>query len=177
MLPKHARIYCPKINLPCFDCLYRGHAASDKVCEAKDASLTIFEEAAEVGFVTRNRFRTEGAAAGYYPIVTLGQVRHLDNMGGYSRLMAMEVANAERLVEEGARLHSAWVGAEPFYTQAAALKGFFRAAVDAASAAEVGDAILEGTTHRQRRIRPSVNFRQRFCPAENTDTAWGDQVD
>jgi hypothetical protein len=92
-------------------------------------------------------------------MVTLGQVRHVDNMGGYSRLMAMEVADAECLVDEGARLHSAWVGAEPFYTQVAALKGFFRAAGDAAYAPEVGDAILEGTTHRQRRIRPSVNFR------------------
>jgi hypothetical protein len=112
-----------------------------------------------VGFITINCFRTEGAAAGYYPMVTLGQVRHVDNMGGYSRLMAMEVADAECLVDEGARLHSAWVGAEPFYTQVAALKGFFRAAGDAAYAPEVGDAILEGTTHRQRRIRPSVNFR------------------
>jgi hypothetical protein len=125
----------------------------------------------------RNPFRTEGAAAGYYPILTLGQVQHVDNMEGYSRLLAMEVADAERLVDKGARLHTAWVGAEPFYTQAAALKGFLGAAVDAANAAEVGDAILAGTTHRQRRIRPSVNFRQRFCPAENTDTAWGDQVD
>jgi hypothetical protein len=177
MLPKHARIYCPKINLRSFDCLHQGHAASDKVCKATDANLAIFEEAANLGFVTRNRFQTEGAAAGYYPILTLGQVRHVDNMGGYSRLLAMEVADTERLADEGARLHTAWVGAEPFYTQAAALKGFLGAAGDAANAAEVGDAILEGTTHRQRRIRPPVNFRQRFCPAENTDTAWGDQVD
>jgi hypothetical protein len=41
MLPKHARIYCSKINLRCFDCLHRGHATSDKVCKAKDANLTI----------------------------------------------------------------------------------------------------------------------------------------
>jgi hypothetical protein len=27
------------------------------------------------------------------------------------------------------------------------------------------------------RIRTSVNFRQRFCPTENTNFAWGDQVD
>jgi hypothetical protein len=89
MLPKHTRIYCPKINLWCFDYLHRGHAASDKVCKAKDANLAIFEEAANLGFVTRNRFRTEGAAAGYYPILTLGQVQHVDNMGGYSRLLAI----------------------------------------------------------------------------------------
>jgi hypothetical protein len=89
----------------------------------------------------------------------------------------MEVADAERLVDEGARLHTEWVGAEPFYTQAAALKAFLGATGDAAYAAEVGNAIMEGTTHRQRRIRPSVNFRQRFCPAEDTGTAWGDQVD
>jgi hypothetical protein len=165
MLPKHARIYCPKINMRCFDCLHRVHAASDKVCKAKDANLTIFEEAANLGFVTRNRFRTEGAASGYYPILTLGQVRHVDNMGGYSRLLAMEVANAERLVDEGARLHTEWVGAEPYYTQAAASRAFLGATGDAANAAEVGDAIMEGTTHRQRRIRPLVNFRRRFCPA------------
>jgi hypothetical protein len=125
MLPKHARIYCPKINLLCFDCLHRGHAASDNVYEAKEANLYIFKEAATVGFVTRNRFRTEGSAAGYYPIVTLGQVRHVENMGGYLRLMAMEVADAELLVNEGAQLHTEWVGAEPFYTQAAAKSGFF----------------------------------------------------
>jgi hypothetical protein len=52
MLLKHARIYCPKINLWCFDCLHRGHAASDKVCKAKDTNLTIFEEAANLGIVT-----------------------------------------------------------------------------------------------------------------------------
>jgi hypothetical protein len=106
MLPKHARIYCPKINLRCFDCLHRGHAALDKVCEAKEANFTIFEEAAALGFVTRNRFRTEGSAAGYYPIVTMGQVQHVENMGGYLRLMAMEVADAEFLVNEGAQLHT-----------------------------------------------------------------------
>jgi hypothetical protein len=176
MLPKHARVYCPKINLRCFDCLHRGYAASDKVCKAKEANLTIFEEAANLGFVTRNRSRTDGAASGYYPILTLGQVQHVDNMGGYSRLLAMEVADAERLVNEGARLHTEWVGAVPYYRQAAASKAFLGATGDAANAAEVEDGIMEGTTHRQRRIRPSVNFRQRFCPAEDTGTAWGDQV-
>jgi hypothetical protein len=130
-----------------------------------------------VGFLTRNRFRTEGSAAGYYPIVTMGQVRHVENMGGYSRLMAMEVADAELLINEGAQLHTEWVGAKPFYAQAAAKSGFFRAMGDAAYATEVGNQILEGTMHRQRRIRTSVNFRQRFCPTENTDLAWGDQVD
>jgi hypothetical protein len=49
-----------------------------------------------LGFVTRNRFRTDGAAAGYYPFLTLGQLQHVDNMGGYSPLLAMEVADAER---------------------------------------------------------------------------------
>jgi hypothetical protein len=125
MLPKHARIYCPKISLRCFDCLHRGHAATDNVCEAKEANLYIFEEAATTGFVTRNRFRMEGSASGYYPIVTLGQVRHVENMGGYSRLIPMEVDDAERLVDKGAQLHTGWVGAEPFYTQEAAKSGFF----------------------------------------------------
>jgi hypothetical protein len=177
MLPKHARVYYPKINLQCFDCLHRGHVALDKVFKARDAHLTIFEEAANLGFVTRNRFRTEGAASGYYPILTLGQVRHVDNMGGYSRLLAMDVADAERLIDKGARLHTEWVGAEPYYAQVAASRGFLGATGDAANGAKMGDAIMEGTTHRQRRIRPSVNFRQMFCSAEDTGTAWGDQVD
>jgi hypothetical protein len=101
----------------------------------------------------------------------------MDNMGGYSRLLAIEVADAERLVDDGARLHKEWVGAEPYYTQAAASKAFLGVTGDATNAAKVGDVIMEGTTHRQRRIRPSVNFRQRFCPAEDTGTAWGDKVD
>jgi hypothetical protein len=54
-LPLHARRYCPKINLR-----RRGHAEEDNVCGATDANLTIFEEAADLGWVTENRFRPEG---------------------------------------------------------------------------------------------------------------------
>jgi hypothetical protein len=112
--PTHARGYCPKINLRCFNCLHRGHAERDNVC-GNDINLELFEEAAGLGWVTENWFRKEGAASGFYPIVTLPQVCHINNMGGYSRLMAMEVGKAEELDDKGARLHTQWVGAESFF--------------------------------------------------------------
>jgi hypothetical protein len=62
LLPIHARVYCPKINLRCFSCLHRGHAEEDNVCKAVEANLTIFEETANLGWVTKNRFRVKGAA-------------------------------------------------------------------------------------------------------------------
>jgi hypothetical protein len=84
------------------------------VC-GNDINLELFEEAAGLGWVTENWFRKEGAASGFYPIVTLPQVCHINNMGGYSRLMAMEVGKAEELDDKGARLHTQWVGAESFF--------------------------------------------------------------
>jgi hypothetical protein len=81
MLPAHAKVFCSKINLRCFHCLHRGHAEGDGVCRDVDVNLTIFEEAAATGFVTKNRFRPEGAGSGYYPVITLSQVRHIDSVG------------------------------------------------------------------------------------------------
>jgi hypothetical protein len=148
-LPTHARRYCPKINLRCFDCLRRGHAASDGVC-MDDSSLELFEEAAGLGWVTENCFRKEGAASGFYPVLTLSQIRHIDNMGRYSRLLAMTVEEATQLTEEGALLHSQWVGAEPFFTQAAARMGYLGATDDAEHAAHVGE-LMKAGEHRKNR--------------------------
>jgi hypothetical protein len=151
-------------------------AMQSEITCGNDINLELFEEAAGLGWVTENRFRKEGAASGYYPIVTLPQVCHIDNMSGYSRLMAMETKDAEELADKGARLHTQWVGAETFFTQAAARIGYLGATTDADYLSYVGGLMLAGG-HRQRRIRPAVNFRQRYLAAADDGTAWGDQVD
>jgi hypothetical protein len=174
-LPTHARRYCPKINLRCFHCLLRGHAAGDGVCEDK-INLELFEEAAGMGWVTENHFRKEGAASGFYRVLTLPQIMHIDNMGGYSRLLAMSVKEATQLTDEGAQLHLQWVGAEPFFTQAAARVGYLGATNDAEYAAYVGE-LMNAGEHRERRIRPAINFRTRFVAPDEVGTCWGDEVD
>jgi hypothetical protein len=174
-LSTHARSYCPKINLRCFHCLRRGHAADDGVCE-DEINLELLEEAAGMGWVTENRFRKEGAASGFYPVLTLPQIRHIDNMGGYSRMLAMSVKEATQLTEEGAQLHSQWVGAEPSFTQAAARVGYLGATNDAEYAAYVGE-LMNAGENRKRRIRPAINFRARFVAPDDVGTCWGDEVD
>jgi hypothetical protein len=176
MLPVPSKVFCPKINLRYFQCLHRGHAEGDRVCSNSDVNLTIFEEAAAMGFVTKHRFRPERGGSGYYPVLTLAQVRHVDNMGGYYRLLALDAKEAEDLTNEGARLHTQWLGAKPCFTQAAASRGFKVAVDDTENALIVGHQVQAGR-HRQRRIRPMVNFRQRLCPLEDNLTAWGDKVD
>jgi hypothetical protein len=96
-------------------------------------------------------------------------------MGSYSRLMAIEVKDATELADEGAQLHTQWVGAEPFFTQAAARIRYLRTTNNADYASYVRDLMLAGG-HRQR-IQPAVNFGQRYCAAADDSTAWGDQVD
>jgi hypothetical protein len=44
-------------------------------------------------------------------------------MGGYSRLLAMSIPEAQKLVTEGIEIHQKWVGAEPYFTQAAGQEG------------------------------------------------------
>jgi hypothetical protein len=174
-LPTHARRYCPKINLRCFHCLRRGHAAGDGVC-GDEINLELFEEAAGMGWVTENRFRKEGAASVFYPVLTLPQIRHINNMGGYSRLLAMSVKEATQLTDKGAQLHSQWVGAEPFFTQAADRVGYLGATNDAEYAAYVGE-LMNAGEHRKRRIRPAINFRARFVAPDDVGTCWRDEVD
>jgi hypothetical protein len=136
--PMHAKRYCPRINQRCFHCLCRGQAEADNVCKDVDVNLALFEDTARVGWVTSNPFRQEGCASGFFPILTLPQVCHVENMGGYSRLLAMSIPEAQKLVTEGIELHQKLVGAEPYFTQAAAREGFLMATYDADYAAYVG---------------------------------------
>jgi hypothetical protein len=110
-LPTHARRYCPKINLRCFHCLYRGHGEKDGVCADKDVNLALFEDVTQFGWVTENRYRPEGCAAGFYPVITIPQVRYVESMGGYATLMALSVEDARAMRDEGIQLHIKWVGA------------------------------------------------------------------
>jgi hypothetical protein len=110
--------------LRCLECLYRGHAVEDMVCDRKQENLDILEEFATLGWITENGFRQDGAASGFYPVITLPQVKHVENMGGYSRLLNMTCIEAEDLADEGVRLHTKWVGAQPYYTAAIAKKAF-----------------------------------------------------
>jgi hypothetical protein len=97
-------------------------------------------------------------------------------MGGDSRLISLDMKEATALADEGASLHLQWVRAEPFFTQAAARAGFLGATSNAQNSASMGKLLLQGG-HRQRRIRPTVHFRRRFCLDEDDSTACGDQVD
>jgi hypothetical protein len=99
--PMQARRFCPRINLRCFNCMCRGHAEEDKVCENVNVNLALFEDTARLGWVTCNRFQQEGCTLGFYPILTLSQVRHLDNIDGYSRLLALSIPDVQQLVTEG----------------------------------------------------------------------------
>jgi hypothetical protein len=90
---------------------------------------------------------------GFFPVITLPQVCHVENMGGYLRLLAMSMPEAQELVTEGIVLHTKWVGAEPYFTQAAARKGYLMATYDAEYAAYVGGIMQEGGRHRQRKVR------------------------
>jgi hypothetical protein len=174
--PINARRYCPRINLRCFTCLCRGHAEVDNVCKDVDVNLALFKDTARVGWVTSNRFRQEGCASGFFPILTLPQVRHFENMGGYSRLLAMSIPEAQKLVTEDIELHQKWVGAEPYFTLAAARKGFLMATYDAEYPAYVGSIMQEGGRHRQRKVRAAVNLQGRFFPAVNDGVPWGEQT-
>jgi hypothetical protein len=148
----HARKYCPRINLRCFQCLHRGHTEVDKVCRDVEVNLTLFEDSADVGWVTTNRFWQEGSALGFFPVLTLPQVCHVKNMGGYSRLLAMSIPEAQELVEEGILLHTKWVGAKPYFTQAAARQGYLMVTYNAKYVAYMGGIMQEGRHHRQESV-------------------------
>jgi hypothetical protein len=86
---------CPKINLRCLLCLQRGHAEEDKRCGQLKVNLDLLELNADIGFVTENRFRQDSSGSGFYPILSFGQVRHINAMKGYSRLLALMCLEAE----------------------------------------------------------------------------------
>jgi hypothetical protein len=98
-------------------------------------------------------------------------------MGGYSRLLAMSIPEAQELVEEGILLHTKWGGGEPYYTKAATRQAYLMAMYDAEYAAYVGGIMQEGGRHRQRKVQSAVNFRARFCPAADKGVPWGEQMD
>jgi hypothetical protein len=153
----------------------RGHAEMDNVCEDVDVNLALFEDTARLGWVTCNRFWQEGYASVFYPILNLPPVRHVDNMGGYSRLLSLSISDAQQLVTEGIKLHQKWVGAKPYYTLAAVRKGFLMATYDAEYAACVGSMMQDGGQHRQRRIGAAINLKARFFPAEEDGMPWRQQ--
>jgi hypothetical protein len=155
----------------------RGHTEVDSVCKDVEVSLALFEDKAKLGWVTCNRFRQEGCASGFFPILTLPQVRDVENMGGYSRLLSMSILEAQQLVTEGIKLHQKWVGAEPYFTQAAARKGFLMATYDAECAAYVGSMMQEGGGHKQRKVRAAVNLQAQFFPTLDDGVPWGQRKD
>jgi hypothetical protein len=110
-------------------------------------------------------------------VITLLQVRHIKNMGGYLRLLAMSIPWAQELVDEGVILHTKWVGTEPYFTQAAARKGYLMATYNAEYAPYVGGTMQEGGRHWQRKVQTAVNFQARFCPAVDEGVPWGEQMD
>jgi hypothetical protein len=68
-------------NNRCTGCLYRGHQ-KDGRCGRVEANLEIFENWANHGYITCNRYQDWGASNGFYPIVRLAQLKHIALMGG-----------------------------------------------------------------------------------------------
>jgi hypothetical protein len=87
--------------------------------------LALFEDVTQFGWVTENRYRPEGCAAGFYPVITIPQVHYKESMCGYATLMALSVEDARAMTDEGIQLHIKWVGAEVggLHRQAAAPRG------------------------------------------------------
>jgi hypothetical protein len=70
--------------------------------------LALFEDVAQFGWVTENRYRPEGCAAGFYPVITIPQVRYKESMCGYATLMALSVKDARAMTDKGIQLHIKW---------------------------------------------------------------------
>jgi hypothetical protein len=88
------------------------------------ANLSFFEASAEHGYVTGNRFRDQGAANVFYPVIELCQLQHMSMHGGYARLLSLSLEEAKTLVGQGSALHERWVGAELRSTQFIVEKAF-----------------------------------------------------
>jgi hypothetical protein len=116
--PKHAIRVCSTLNHRCQKCLFCGHQAGNR-CEPiyVQANLLIFEASAEHDYVTGNRFRDQGAAKGFYPVIELCQLQHVSMHGGYACLLSLSLEEAKTLVGQGSALHEKWVKAEPLSTQ------------------------------------------------------------
>jgi hypothetical protein len=59
---------CMVLNNRCTGCLNRGHQRDGR-CGQVRANLEIFENSANHGYVTSNRYQDWGASNGFYPIV------------------------------------------------------------------------------------------------------------
>jgi hypothetical protein len=137
----------------------------DKVCLDIDVNLALFEDAADVGWVTTNRFRQEGSALGFLPVITLPQVRHVENTGGYSRLLVMSIPEeAQELVTEGIVFHTNLVGAEPYFTQATAGKGYLITTYDSEYTAYVGGHNARGRTSQAEEGASSCQLTSKVLP-------------
>jgi hypothetical protein len=109
----------------------------DNVCRNVNVNLALFKDSADVGWVTTNRFRQEGSVKGFFPVITLPQVRHIKNTGG-SHLLAMSIPEAQELVKQGIILYTKWVGAKPYFTKAAARQGYLMVTYNTEYAAYMG---------------------------------------
>jgi hypothetical protein len=89
----------------------------------------------------------------------------------------MLIPEAQEIVTEGIVPHRKWVGAEPYFTQSAARKGYLMATYNAEYAAYMGGIMQERGRHRQRKVRAAVNLQARFCHAANEGVPWVDQTD
>jgi hypothetical protein len=123
--------------------------------------------------VTENRYRPEGCAAGFYPILTIPQVRYVESMGGYSTLMALSIEDAEAMTDEGIQLHIKWVGAEPFFSQAAEQKGYLGATYDATYAAYVGK-LLQLGEHEEDQAGKELQSSVLFAATDRDAVGRGD---
>jgi hypothetical protein len=75
--------------------------------------LEIFENSANHGYVTNNRYRDWGTSNGFYPIVRLAQLHHIDINGWYERLLSLNKHDRRELVGDADNQHNRWVSAEP----------------------------------------------------------------
>jgi hypothetical protein len=137
----------------------------------------IFEDPADVGWVTTNRFWQEGSASGFFPVLTFHRFATSRTWEGTRACWSCQYRRRKNLSTREILRHTKWVGAKPYFTQAADRQGYLMATYNTEYAAYVGGIMQEGGHHRQRKVRPSVNFQARFCPAADEGVPWGEETD
>jgi hypothetical protein len=137
----HPLKVCMVLNNRCTGCLYRGHQRDGR-CGQVEVNLEIFENSANYGYVTCNRYQDWGASNGLYPIFRLAQLKHIAINGGYNRRLSLNERNGRELIGDSDNQHNRWVGAEPWATQVIVENTFTQARVHEAHSAvqiECGD--------------------------------------
>jgi hypothetical protein len=157
--------------------MHRGHAEVDNVCHNVDVNLALFKDSADMGWVTTNCFRQEGSASGFFPVITLPQVCHIENTGGYLRLLAMSIPEAQELIDEGVILHTRFVGRRTLLHTSRGQAGLPHGNGCRSMPRTWGGIIQEGGRHRQRKVQTAVNFQAQFCPTADGGVPWGEQMD